>query len=246
MKIVYLNTWGGRITEPLMEFFKSNQDVDVFCLQEVWSAGSLKSIDPGEQSEFFLNVSQILPQYQGLFAPADADGDYGLAIFFHKSLLNVSNGNIMIHDKAEYFPDLDVTSPPRNLQYLTLQVEDYQKLTILNFHGLWNGQGKGDTEDRLAQSKKIISFLKTLNHSFILGGDFNLSPDTESLKKFEDFGLRNLIKEYGFISTRTSFYTKENKYADYVFVSKGVQVEDFKVLPDEVSDHAPLCVSINA
>ncbi len=60
------------------------------------------------------------------------------------------------------------------------------------------------------------------------------------MKKLEDFGLRNLIKEYGITSTRTSFYTKPEKFADYMLVSPGVEVKDFKVLPDEVSDHSPL------
>lgn len=172
---------------------------------------------------------------------------WGLAVFFKKDLLVLDHGEIFVHKQKGY--DLEQEKKGRtakNLQYLTLQVEDYQKLTIVNFHGLWNGQGKGDSEDRLAQSENIVSFLKTLNHSFILGGDFNLNPDTRSLKMFEDCGLRNLIKEYGITSTRTSFYAKENRYADYVFVSKGVNVLDFQVLPDEVSDHAPLCVKVSA
>jgi endonuclease/exonuclease/phosphatase family metal-dependent hydrolase len=37
-----------------------------------------------------------------------------------------------------------------------------------------------------------------------------------------------------------SFYEKPEKFADYMFVSKGIAVRDFQVLPDEVSDHAPL------
>lgn len=151
----------------------------------------------------------------------------------------------MVHDKEEYFDDQNVMAPKRNLQEVTFQVEDYQKLTILNFHGLWTGTGKNDTPDRLLQSDTIIAYLKNVTHSFILGGDFNLSPDTMSIKKFEDFGLKNPIKEWGIMSTRTSFFTFENKFADYVFTSKGVDVETFKVLPDEVSDHAPLYVKIN-
>ena len=113
-------------------------------------------------------------------------------------------------------------------------------LPIFNFHGLWNGQGKTDTEDRLRQSENIINFLKTLSGEIILCGDFNLRPDTESIKIFEDFGLKNLIKDYNIKSTRTSFYEKEEKFADYIFVSAGVRVMEFKVLPEEISDHAAL------
>ena len=73
-------------------------------------------------------------------------------------------------------------------------------------------------------------------------GDFNLLPSTESIKMFEDFDLINLIKENNIISTRTSFYKKEEKFADYVFVSKGIKVNEFKVLIDEISDHSPLLI----
>ncbi len=114
---------------------------------------------------------------------------------------------------------------------------------ICNFHGLWNGKGKSDTEDRLKQSEKILEFIGGTDDSVILAGDFNLSPDTESLAMLEK-DMRNLIKEYGITSTRTSYYEKENKFADYVLVSPGIAVKDFRVLPDEVSDHAALYLEI--
>ncbi len=70
-------------------------------------------------------------------------------------------------------------------------------------------------------------------------------PDTQSIALFESHGLKNLIKEHTITSTRTSLYDKSEKYADYIFVTKGIQVNDFKVLPDEVSDHAPLYLDFN-
>ncbi len=53
----------------------------------------------------------------------------------------------------------------------------------------------------------------------------------------EDLPTRNLIKEYSVQSTRSSYYKKELRFADYMFVSPEVNITDFKVLPDEVSDH---------
>jgi endonuclease/exonuclease/phosphatase family metal-dependent hydrolase len=61
---------------------------------------------------------------------------------------------------------------------------------------------------------------------------------------FEKFGLQNLIKDYHITSTRTSLYRKENRYADYAFAAKGVTVKNFTVLPDEISDHAPLMIEL--
>ena len=245
MKIIFLNTWGGRVEQPLLEFFKNNQDVDVFCLQEVWSNALQEKMDNQKEiPNLFQELGSVLNSHEGFFAPADKDGDYGLALFFKKSLALSSKGNIMIHDKEDYYPDIGVTTPPRNLQYVHLE-KDNKKISIINFHGLWTGQGKDDTEDRLKQSENIITFLKTLENPFVLGGDFNLNPNTQSLSLLEDFGLKNLIREYRITSTRTSFYAYENKFADYVLTSPDIKVQDFKVLPEEVSDHSPLCVTID-
>ena len=39
MKLISLNTWGGRAgKDKLLEFFKAHKDADVFCLQKIWSA----------------------------------------------------------------------------------------------------------------------------------------------------------------------------------------------------------------
>ena len=81
--------------------------------------------------------------------------------------------------------------------------------------------------------------------NIILAGDFNLNPDTQSIKMIEEFSLKNLIKEFSITDTRTSFYKKENRFADYIFVSPDICVKNFKVLPDEVSDHAPLYLEID-
>ena len=58
----------------------------------------------------------------------------------------------------------------------------------------------------------------------------------------EEAGLRNLVSEFGVLSTRTRLYARPERFADYVFVSPGIDVQNFGVLPDEVSDHAPLAL----
>ena len=132
----------------------------------------------------------------------------------------------------------------RNLQYISF-VSRGNNFLICNFHGLWNGINKLDSEDRIKQSENIIKFLNDRSEfSKVLCGDFNLLPDTKSIRMFEEAGLRNLIREFGVTSTRTSFYTKLVKFAGYVFISNEVRLKDFKVLPDEVSDHSPLLIEV--
>ena len=102
----------------------------------------------------------------------------------------------------------------------------------------------GTSVGKPERMKKIAELIKTIEGEVVICGDFNLLPDTKSIKMLEEAGLVNLIKEYRITSTRTSLYSKSEKFADYIFVSKGVSVKDFKVLSDEVSDHTPLYLEL--
>ena len=173
--MISLNTWGGVAgREGLLDFFRARDDVDVFCLQEIWNGGEhiRGTTLAGVRYDKFLSdlypaIGTMLENHLGYFRPHYHDW-YGLAMFIKKN---------------------------------------------------------------------IVEFLKTIAHPYILCGDFNLLPDTESLKMFEAAGMRNLVKEFGVTSTRSSFYKKPHRFADYTLASDGVTVHDFKILPDEISDH---------
>jgi exonuclease III len=248
MRLITLNTWGGRAgKEKLADFFESYKDVDIFCLQEMWNGGEHTggTITGGVplvniSHRLLTDVASILNTHDVYFRPHYYDW-YGLATFVKKDLKVTSEGDIYVYKEKGWMDIVDLGNHARNIQWVTLETPR-GPITIVNFHGLWNGKGKTDTEDRLLQSDNIINFLKNLSAPYILCGDFNLRPDTLSLRKFEEFGLDNLVKKHNIQSTRTSFYTKPERFADYVFVSEGIQVEDFAVLPEEVSDHAALYI----
>ncbi|OGZ99344.1 MAG: hypothetical protein A3C07_03160 [Candidatus Sungbacteria bacterium RIFCSPHIGHO2_02_FULL_47_11] len=132
----------------------------------------------------------------------------------------------------------DITTYGRAVQYVQAVVGGAQ-YTIYNLHGHWAPDGKVDNPVRLEQSRNVKKFLDSFDGCKILCGDFNLAPDTRSLSMLEE-GMRNLVKEHGIISTRSHYYTKDMKFADYILVSPEVRVKEFKVLPDVVSDHLPL------
>lgn len=253
MKIVSLNTWGGRAgKEGMLNFFEKNQNIDVFCLQEIWSApyddyegvaaGGLEIKQETIMTEGMQDISAVLQNHVPLFRPHFLDS-YGLLMLVRKELEIIQDGEVFVHLHKGYMPVGDIGNHARNIQYVTIQTSA-GVLTIVNFHGLWNGKGKGDCEERLQQTDNIIEFLGTLGHPYVLCGDFNLLPNTESIAKFEHAGMRNLIREYDITSTRTDLYTKPEKFADYAFVSKDVEVAGFKVLTDQVSDHAPLFIEV--
>ena len=250
MQIISLNTWGGRGgKDTFFDFFRKYKDVDVFCLQEAWNGGEHmggKLVGNAELDKIVFRlvdeVQKILPTHTSYFRPHYGDW-YGLAIFVKKDIKVIDEGEIFVHKERGWASKEDEGNHARNLQWITMETSAGLR-TIMNFHGLWNGKGKGDSEDRLVQSDNIVNFVKSLTTPVILCGDFNLRPDTKSLAKIEELGLRNLIKEYGITSTRTSMYTKQEKFADYTFVSKEVNVVDFKILPEEVSDHAAMFIDL--
>lgn len=255
MKLISLNTWGGRAgKKELLSFFEKNKDVDVFCLQEMWNApydnmeghdaGGLAIKNDDIMTHGVQEVSHTLSKHRPYFAPPYL-GNYGLLILVKREFEIVDTGEVFVYKHKGYEPTGDIGDHARNIQYITLKT-DKGLVTFINFHGLWKkGVKKEDIPERIEQSQKIVEFLKTLTNPFVFAGDFNLLPESESIKIIENAGYKNLIKEYKIKSTRTSYYKHEEKHADYAFVSNSISVNDFKVLPDEVSDHSPLYLDFN-
>jgi endonuclease/exonuclease/phosphatase family metal-dependent hydrolase len=239
MKLISLNTWGGQIPE-ILDFFKQYQDTDIFLLQEIFHNGTERTLfDDKERSELFKEICELLPNHRGYFAPS-VDTEWGLAIFIKKSIKVLGHGDIFVYLERDSLVEKDATTVGRNLQFINI-VSNNKTLNILNFHGLWSGLGKLDSPERLGQSEKIVNFVKNLAGETILAGDFNLRPDTQSLSIIEnELTLRNLVKEYKIQTTRTSFYKKPEKFADYILCSSGIIVKNFLTLPEEVSDHKAL------
>lgn len=243
MKLVSLNIFGGRVHKPLLDFLKEHENIDFFCFQEVYdNAEGKEIIYLDAKLNIYKDIEAVLLDYKGYYRPHLKDY-YGLAVFVKKGINVVQEGEHYVHKNKGYIPVDHVGFHAKNIQYIKVR-SNKKDIFIINFHGLWNGKGKTDTEERLNQSKKIKEFVDSLLGEKILCGDFNLLPDTKSLEILEQ-GMSNLIKVYGITSTRTSLYTKPVRYADYVLISPDIKVENFTVLPDEVSDHCPLFLEFN-
>lgn len=57
--------------------------------------------------------------------------------------------------------------------------------------------------------------------------------------------MQNLISDYEIASTRSHYYIKPIKFADYAIVSPDISAIYFEVLPDVVSDHLALFLEFN-
>jgi endonuclease/exonuclease/phosphatase family metal-dependent hydrolase len=116
-----------------------------------------------------------------------------------------------------------------------------KRLQVLNLHGIWNESRMGD-ERTMAQCRYLLEAAKRKNLPTIIAGDFNLLPESHSLKILND-NFKNLITEFKIVSTRPDFsdeIDRGEEVVDYVFVNDQIQVKDFSVIQTDVSDHLPL------
>lgn len=260
MILLSLNIWGGRreVFGKLINYIKSMGGpggVDIFCFQEVFSTVSgnapLWSDDGQARYKLFADFCNVLPNHCGYFAPHHDRFDYngktkfftsfGLATFVTKTIPVIDVGDVFVFGNRNEVDSVHSFSRSRAVQYITVLDEHGKSCTICNFHGLWNGKDKNDSDERLNQAKNIRAFLDEIPHVKILCGDFNMMPNIESLRILEK-GMRNLVVEKNILTTRSDLYEKRDAepYADYILVSDAVNVISFHVLWVEVSDHLPL------
>lgn len=152
---------------------------------------------------------------------------------------------------------------PRSLQWIVFKKGNTLYL-LAHLHGIWiEHNTKGDHASRLEQSVMVTMELHRLAELYgvervIFGGDLNLDINTKALQMLEageavnpPMRLRNLVREFDIMSTRTPEYRSffepnASHFADYVLVSSSVAVHDFSVLNRTViSDHAPLTVTFS-
>ncbi len=249
MKLITLNTWAGRAKEPFEAFLKAKaSDTDIFCFQEIYNdldEDLETNVDEkGRNKHILKEINEILTGFDMYFCPV-VENVYGIAIFLKKGFGVVASGEILLYENPNFTSFEGVEDHDRKMQWVHIK-RDRKDVIIMNVHGHWDAVNKKiDTQNRIEQSKAIIDFIETTGSTpKIMVGDFNLLPETQSIKMLEE-NFTNLITKYKIPSTRTELYKGDLKHADYAFVSDEILVEGFEALPDVVSDHVPLALSFD-
>lgn len=262
MRLMCLNGWGGRLHDALIPYL-GESDPDVLCLQEVVHTPSARSgwltyRDGGgelpQRANFFADVRRALPDHVATFCPAARgdlwDGDtrhaslWGLATFVRKSFPVIGQAQGFVH--GAFSPDGYGDHPrPRTAHAVRLfDPGRGHAATIAHMHGLRDPGGKHDTPERLAQARRLAALVRSVaeeGERLIVCGDFNVLPGSATFDVLRELGLAELVSGRGFTDTRTSYYAKPERFADYMTVNAAVKVESFDVVREpEVSDHRPL------
>ena len=131
----------------------------------------------------------------------------------------------------------------RNLQHVEITF-DKKKINLFNTLGIWGIDGN-DNPARLNMSKVILD--NTINQEHvILGGDFNMDPNTIAIKSIEK-SLTNVFQGYLKSTFNMKRKTKPvfgNLWVDMIFVSQSIKVISKKCPQVDISDHLPLVIEI--
>ncbi|MBI2888797.1 MAG: endonuclease/exonuclease/phosphatase family protein [Candidatus Liptonbacteria bacterium] len=277
MKLISLNIFGGKHFEPLMEFVrKEAPTTDIFCFQEVFRSKSSRIESRGIRTHLYEEFGKVLADFQGFFAaeqdgydfegPVDFDISTGQATFIRKSIRVASTEEVFVY-RARNTAGNNETIPANML--CTRITQGAKAFSVINLHGLAHPPkelaqlekiphflGHRDTPDRLAQSEKILAFLKKERglptgqaSAIILCGDFNLRPETQSFAMLEA-GMRNLMREFHVERTRSRHslhFGKEDfdPLVDYVLVSHDVEAHSLTAPDIDISDHLPLVLEFS-
>lgn len=254
MRLISLNIWGGTIFDDIVGFIKKESDqADIFCLQEVFYSQLPESELSEGRYNIFQEIEKQLPSFVGYFSPMQDGYDYkdrisnhisfGLAIFIRKGIQVESFEDFFIFGERNSMEGDNENTLPYNAQCVTIFGDKEKKVIVCNIHGisLWP---KTDTPERLKQSEIIMDFLKNKNPTKILCGDFNLFPETESLRILEN-GMKSLIKEFNIKNTRSIMHKLDEHVSDYVITSQDVIIQKFCLPNIAVSDHLPLVLDFS-
>lgn len=227
MKLIFLNAWSGKAREGIVQFLQDQSPTtDVFCFQE--ADGEMKDLAQSGLADY-----RMVEAYKYL-----AKGSNFPQATYVKNPLPIGDSGTILENETFGGLGLYVQVP---LGSCTTH--------IVNFHGVSRPVDKLDDPARLKQSERLLDFCEDKTGPRIVGGDFNLLPETRSIEMFAEKGYRDLIKEFRIETTRNrlawDMYPNNKQYfCDYVFVSPEVKLKSFSVPSLEISDHLPLILEI--
>lgn len=90
MKIIFLNTWNGKIRDKISDFIKDQaKDADIFCFQEAYDC--MRDL-----------TRELLPDYdeQAAYKFVIEDDDFPQATYTRKNMSIISSGSILKDQKG--------------------------------------------------------------------------------------------------------------------------------------------------
>lgn len=243
MRLLQLNAWQGRLKRVLLKQLETS-GVDIACMQEIvnydkWSFGLVgpsKSIQEALGCEYSYMSPLMTMEFNGV------PMKFGNAIYskfpLEDTSTNFTRGQYTENYDHETMMDYNI----RAFQHAVIKAGG-TPLHIINHHGHHIDAHKNGDEETERQMQMIADYISHLDGAVIVCGDFNLAPESASIQLLSD-SLRNLAVEYGLTTTRSKLTTKK-EVCDYIFVNDQVNVENFYMIDEIISDHNGLVIDFS-
>lgn len=242
IKVLQRNVWFKERVENLITVIKE-LNPDIICCQEI-TIGSWFN-DKRDVAQF---IAQELGyyyyfsnahKYEYPITPLWEENYWGNAIFSKFPIIDS-------YDFPLINPE-DLNDHPyerRTCAVARIQIEN-SILTVATTHKSYSS-GFIEDQDKIAETKKIINFIEKEKWNLILTWDFNLAPDSDSVRMILQY-----LQHVGPDCSQSTWTTKpfsfmgfeENELKwrlDYIFVSKKIKVLSSTIIPTEYSDHLPI------
>ena len=239
IRILQLNVWTGRMKGALRRFFEKNQ-FDVVCLQEaVWC-------DNREMLESFaVSVDQI-KEISGLRYESRA-ANWGIKAFGTEVLQGnviLSRFEIVEEDIGTVYGEYQVAESRLELDehcYKAQLVRLSNGLSVMNYHGYWLRDPMGN-ETTVEVMRKVADMIKGVDGSVVMCGDLNVTHESPAMWEL-DF-MTDLTYEYGIDNTLVGLNFGGKVACDHILVNDHVEVTDFVVMDEAVSDHKAVVAEV--
>lgn len=197
------------------------QEIDHYCLR----SDSIGQTDYLAQKLNMIGTFGRFMDYQG--------GEYGLATLSSKPLIST---------KVLQLPD--GIHEPRSSIIHEVQIAKGCAIVFVNVHFDWINDDQG-VVSRLNQAKALMQYVDTIDKAVIITGDFNCTPDSPTMRYFEEQGFV-FAKKGG---DNLSFQGGSKVEIDHVITrssnSVEIKVKSIKLLDEPVvSDHRPLVAEL--
>ncbi len=265
MKLISLNVALFETNNESLYQFLLDQKPDIVCLQEVALSSDPKVIKDYLSKDFIDKATKKLKH--SFFSSTWLSKDFHLKNFHQKEDYFIDFGgwiesgiyikskfkilkavNIFLKNKLEKLVDWTLwpENEAKSVQVVDLQLPGNKKLRVLNYHGIWTKEKIGNKET-LRACQKINQLATEVNYPTIIAGDFNLFPDSKSMKVFNKHFI-SLIDQHNIQTTRPKSnelnHLKRN-VIDFILITPDIKVNSFEVLDSDVSDHLPLVLEFD-
>lgn len=244
-KFVFIqaNFWEGRLYYPLVRFLNREQP-HILSVQELMSGDVL--VQPGYLTQEALFKENLVDDV--------AEGPPRSWMMFRQNLYRqrcatftngqakiISINHVVLYRNTDDMSDRETEyAAYTGLLHTVIELGNAGTVHVLNHHGRLVIDKRMGSDIADYNFQKIAAYIATLNGGVILSGDFNLVKEASSLQPLKDLGLCNLNDLYGITEVRNEFAWKSDEAVSHIFVNDRIDIADYKVATDNVSDHLPL------